>query len=111
MKEIMEDKAINLIVIDDSFDTEEKIIRTLRNDGIAARSVRVEDEEDLTAALSRKEPDLVLYTRGMELISLRETCECLRSKLSGAPVPVIAVQRVDDESSTVEAMNDGAADL
>ncbi len=107
----MEDKAINLIVIDDSFDTEEKIIRTLRNDGIAARSIRVEDEEDLTAALSRKEPDLVLYTRGMELISLRETCECLRNKLSGTPVPVIAVQRVDDESSTVEAMNDGAADL
>ena len=108
---IVEDKTINLIVIDDSFDTEEKIISSLRSDGIAARSIRVEDEEDLTAALSRKEPDLVLYTKGMELISLRETCKCVRSKLNGTPVPVIAVQRVDDEASTVEAMHDGAADL
>ena len=107
----MEDKTINLIVIDDSFDTEEKIISTLRNDGIAARSIRVEDDEDLIAALSKKEPDLVLYTKGMELISLRDTCECIRSKLNGTPVPVIAVQRIDDEVSTVEAMNDGAADL
>ena len=84
----VEEKKINLIVIDDTFDTEEKIVSTLRNDGYAARSTRVEDAEDLLEAINKKEPDLVLYTKGMELISLKETCDCIRQNFDGSPVPV-----------------------
>ena len=108
---LVEEKKINLIVIDDTFDTEEKIVSTLRNDGYAARSTRVEDAEDLLEAIKKKEPDLVLYTKGMELISLKETCDSIRQNLNGTPVPVIAVQKNGSEASTVEAMRDGASDL
>jgi multidomain signaling protein FimX len=105
------EKKINLVIIDDSFDTEEQIVSTLRNEGYAARSTRVEDAEDLTEAIRKKEPDLVLYTKGMELISLKEVCDCIKQNLNGTPVPVIAVQKNGSEESIVNAMRDGAADL
>ena len=108
---LVNEKKINLVVIDDSFDTEEKIVSTLRNEGYAARSTRVEDAEDLVDAVRKKEPDLVLYTKGMELISLKEACDCIKQNLNGTPVPVIAVQKSGNEESTVKAMKEGAADL
>ncbi len=107
----VDEKKINLVVIDDSFDTEEQIVSTLRNEGYAARSTRVEDAEDLSEAIRKKEPDMVLYTRGMELISLKEVCDCIKQNLNGTPVPVIAVQKNGNEESTVDAMREGAADL
>jgi len=107
----VDEKKINLVVIDDSFDTEEKIVSTLRNEGYAARSTRVEDAEDLSEAIRKKEPDMVLYTKGMELISLKEVCDCIKQNLNGTPVPVIAVQKNGSEESTVNAMREGAADL
>ena len=108
---IVDENTIILIVIDDSFDTEERVVSTLRNDGYAARSTRVEDAQDLNEAIRKKEPDLVLYTKGMELISLKETCDCIKQHLNGTPVPVIAVQKNGDEESTVDAMRHGAVDL
>ncbi len=108
---IVEENKINLVVIDDSFDTEEQVVRTLRSDGYAARSIRVEDAEDLAEAIRKREPDLVLYTNGMELLSLKETCDCIREHLNGTPIPVIAVQKSGDSESTVGAMREGAVDL
>ena len=110
-EKFVEEKKIHIVVIDDSFDTEEKVVSKLRNDGYAARSTRVEDDEDLVEAIAKQEPDLVLYTIGMELISLKDTCDCIKQNLNGAPVPVIAVQKNSDNTSTVEAMRNGAADL
>ncbi len=106
-----DENKISLIVVDDSFDTEEQIVSALRSDGYAARSVRVEDAEDLMEAIRKKAPDLVLYTKGMELISLEETCDCIKDILKGTPVPVIAVQKNGDAESVVAAMRAGAADL
>ena len=106
-----DENKISLIVVDDSFDTEEQIVSALRSDGYAARSVRVEDAEDLMEAIRKKAPDLVLYTKGMELISLEETCDCIKDILKGTPVPVIAVQKSGEAESVVAAMRAGAADL
>ena len=106
------DTKINLVVIDDSFDTEEKIVSALRNEGYAARSSRVEDEEDLIEAINKRIPDLILYSTGMELISLKETCECIRNNFADDFIPVIAVEKGKQEAAaTVEAMKDGAVDL
>ncbi len=111
MERFAGESKVNLIVIDDSFDTEEQIVSALRSDGFAARSARVEDAEDLLEAIRKKVPDLVLYTLGMELISLKETCDCIKDILKSAPVPVIAVQKSGEPESTVNAMREGAADL
>jgi len=107
----VDNQALNLIIIDDSFDTEEKIISTLRDKGYATRSSRVEDEEDLIAAIKTRAPDLILYTQGMDLISLKQTCECIKENINGAPVPVVAVERDESTVTVVEAMRDGAVDL
>lgn len=107
----MDEKKLNLVIIDDSFDTEEKVVSTLRNQGYAARSTRVEDEEDLAEAIGNRAPELVLYTQGMELISLRQTLDCIQQTMNKAPVPVIVVDKGASESKVVEVMRSGAADL
>jgi diguanylate cyclase (GGDEF)-like protein len=105
----MEEKIINLIVIDDSFDSEEKIISSLRTTGHTARSSRVEDDEDLIEALKKHIPDLVIYFEGMELISLKETIECLKKNKESENCRVISVSKTA-EVNTVAAMKAGAVD-
>ncbi len=105
----MEDKIINLIVIDDSFDSEEKIISTLRTAGYTARSSRVEDDEDLLDILTKQTPDLIIYFEGMELITLRQTIECLRKDKKTENCRVIAVNKTQ-QPNVVVAMRDGAVD-
>ena len=107
----MDEKTLNIIIIDDSFDTEEKIVSTLRNQGFAARSTRVEDDEDLIKAIKAREPEVVIYTQGMELITLKQVCDCLKENLNQAPVPVIAVEKGASLEAISEVMRAGAADL
>jgi diguanylate cyclase (GGDEF)-like protein/PAS domain S-box-containing protein len=105
----VEDKIINLIVIDDSFDSEEKIVSTLRNAGYTAKSRRVEDDEDLLEALGTQTPDLVIYFEGMELISLKKTVECLKKDKKSENCRVILVNKTD-QPDVVNAMRNGAVD-
>ncbi len=107
----VEEKQINIVVIDDSFDTEESVVSALRNDGYAARSTRVEDEEDLLEAIKKKVPDLVLYSQGMELISLKQTCDVITQNFADTHIPVIAVEKDGTNAATVEVMKAGAVDL
>ena len=72
-------------------------MQILRNAGYAAHTNRVEDDEDLLAALEKKVPDVVLYSMGMELISLEDTVALLEKQL-GYPVPVIAVKKPGQEA-------------
>lgn len=105
----MEDKIINLIVIDDSFDSEEAIVSTLRSTGLTARSTRVEDDEDLHEALKKQIPDLIIYFEGMELISLKQTIDCIKKDKKTETCRVIAVNK-NQQPDVVAAMNSGAAD-
>ena len=66
-----EKKKINIFIIDDSFNNEENIVKLMRSSGYAAHTTRVEDDEDLIEALKKKTPDIILYSNGMELISLK----------------------------------------
>ncbi|NOQ88971.1 MAG: diguanylate cyclase, partial [Gammaproteobacteria bacterium] len=105
----MEDKIINLVVIDDSFDSEEKIISTLRTAGYTARSSRVEDDEDLLEVLKKQTPDLIIYFEGMELISLKQTIECLKKDKKTENCRVISVNK-SEQPDVVNAMRIGAVD-
>lgn len=105
----MDDKIINLIVIDDSFDSEEQIVSKLRSAGYAARSSRVEDDEDLLEAVNSNVPDIVIHFDHMELISLKQTVNCLKENHETEACRVIEVSKtqVPDVAS---AMRAGAAD-
>ena len=104
-----ENKA-NIIIIDDSFNNEEKLAQLMRNSGYSAHITRVEDDEDLEEALKKRQIDLLLYSIGMELISLPETISILKNH-SSLTVPVVALKKAGDATNTVEVMRAGAQDL
>lgn len=104
-----ENKA-NIFIVDDSFNNEEKVVKIMRSAGLSAHTTRVEDDEDLIAALKSKKPDILLYSMGMELISLEETIACLKNN-EKEPVPVIAVSRANHEGDVIKVMRAGAKDL
>lgn len=107
----VEEKSINLIIIDDSFDSEERIVSSLRATGYAARSIRAEDEEDLENAINTQRPDLVIYFCGMSMISLAQTSALLKKHVTTGLCRTIAVVKDGNTGSVVEAMRDGAVDL
>jgi len=82
----------------------------MRSAGLSAHTTRVEDDEDLIEALKKKNPDILLYSMGMELISLEETIDCLKNNAK-EPIPVIAVSRPNHEGDVIKAMRAGARDL
>lgn len=82
----------------------------MRAAGFAAHTTRVEDEEDLKEAIDKKHPDILLYSIGMELITLEETIKCLEHNAS-EPVPVVAVSRKNHEGDIVTVMRVGGKDL
>ncbi|MBL4711657.1 MAG: diguanylate cyclase, partial [Gammaproteobacteria bacterium] len=105
----MEEKIINLIVIDDSFDSEELIVSKLRAAGFTARSTRAEDDEDLHDTIKTQIPDLVIYFEGMALISLKQTIECLNKDKRSAICRVISVNK-SEQPDIVKAILTGAED-
>jgi len=107
----MAEKTINLIIIDDSFDTEEKVVSTLRTLGFAARSSRVEDDEDLIDAIKAHQADLILYSQGMELISLKDTCKVVKDSSNNTPPPVIAGDKNEINPKISQVISAGAMDL
>lgn len=106
----MYDKIINILVIDDSFDSEELIVSKLRTAGYTARSSRVEDEEDMLEAVSTQAPDIVLYFNHMESISLKETIESLNKDKTTKDGRVIVVNK-NQKPDAVAAMRAGAVDV
>ena len=103
-------KKINIFIVDDSFNNEENIVKLMRSSGYAAHTKRIEDDEDLIEALKKQTPDILLYSTGMELISLQDTVKCIEENAS-EPVPVIAVNRPGQQVEVIEAMRSGAKDL
>jgi len=107
---VEKENKVNIFIVDDSYNNEEVVIKMMRAAGYAAHTTRVEDEEDLVEALKKTHPDIMLYTIGMELITLEETLSCLEHNAS-EPVPVIAVNRKNQEGDIVKIMRAGAKDL
>lgn len=106
----VKDKSITLIIIDDTFDSEEIIVKLLRKEGYTARSTRVEDEEDLTDAIDSKTPVIIIYFNGVELITLQETRNCLNKHPISKLSRIIAVDK-KQPTAVVDALKAGASDL
>ena len=104
------EKKINIFIVDDSFNNEEDVVKIMRNSGFAAHTTRVEDDEDIIAALKKTTPDILLYSNGMELISLADTVKCIKENAKHL-VPVLAINRPGHEADIVEVMRQGARDL
>ncbi|MDH5516793.1 MAG: EAL domain-containing protein [Gammaproteobacteria bacterium] len=105
------EKSVSLIVIDDSFNNEEKLVSIIRGLGSAAHSVRVEDDEDLEAALLKTTPDLLIYSNGMELIDLPAVIKILTDHDLLGRTSVLASAREGQNNDINLAMSQGANDL
>jgi len=107
---VEKEKKINIFIVDDSFNNEEDVVKIMRNSGFAAHTTRVEDDEDIIEALAKITPDILLYSNGMELITLADTVKCIKENAKQL-VPVIAINRPGHEADVIEVMRQGARDL
>lgn len=99
-----------MIVIDDSFNNEEKLVSIIRGLGTSARSIRVEDDEDLIEALKKTTPDLLIYSNGMELIDLPTTIKILTDHKLIESTVVLASCREGHANDLNIIMSQGASD-
>jgi len=106
---VEEEKIINLVVVDDSFDSEEQIVSKLRNAGYTARSTRVEDDEDLLEALSSQIPDIIIFFEGLELVTLKDTVNCIKKDKKTESCRIISVNKTE-QPNVVNAIRTGAVD-
>jgi diguanylate cyclase (GGDEF)-like protein/PAS domain S-box-containing protein len=107
---VSKEKSVKLIIFDDSFNNEEKFASLIRSFGIAAHTVRVEDDEDFEEALKKTTPDLIIYKNGMELIDLPGIINILKThKLARTSVLVLASDGAENDVNI--AMSQGANDL
>jgi multidomain signaling protein FimX len=107
---VSKEKSVNLIVIDDSFNNEEKLVSILRSLGTAAHSVRVEDDEDLEEALKKTTPDLLICSNGMEFIDLPATINILKNHKLIKSTSILALCREGHANDLNLAMSQGAND-
>ena len=105
----MADKIINLIVIDNSFDSEEKIVSTLRTKGYTARSIRAEDEKDFTEALTEQSAGLIVHFEDATPLSLKHTCDILKKDKKTEQHRVIYVNK-SEQPDIVSSIQNGAVD-
>ena len=105
----MTDKIINLIVIDDSFDSEENIVSALRTKGYKARSTRVEDEQDLINILNESSPEIIISFEEMTVLSANQISGLLKQHQKNKACRIISVNKTE-QPDIIASINDGAAD-
>lgn len=105
----MADKIINLIVIDNSFDSEEKIVSTLRTAGYKTRSTRAEDEEDFRSMISENSPELIIYFEDVEALSVNQISELLKQNNNTKASRIISVNKTE-QPDVIVSIQQGAVD-
>jgi len=108
---VSKEKSVSIIVIDDSFNNEEKLASIVRGLGSAAHTVRVEDDEDLEEALKKTTPDLLIYSNGMELITLPAAIKILADHQLADRTAVLVLSREGQNNDANIVMSQGANDL
>ena len=103
------DYTLRLLIIEESRNDAEALANILRNAGQASRLAYAEDLEDVSAALDKQIPDLILCATGLESAPLTAVAELLQEHQIN--VSLIAIGESGDEASIVDAMRQGASDL
>ncbi|WEN16637.1 EAL domain-containing protein [Rhodanobacter sp. AS-Z3] len=73
------DYVIKILFVESSLEEAEQIISLLRNSGIAVRPARATNVEQMQAAVSELEPDLVIFDSAVTTISLDEAMKVLEA--------------------------------
>ena len=99
--------AINLLIIEDSTDDAELMVRALRRAGVDPAYERVENAAAMEAALVRRSWDLVISDYSMPLFNGLAALKLLQDR--GLDLPFILVSGSAGENVAVDAMKAGAS--
>lgn len=103
------DNTLHLLIIDESSNDAEMITSILRNAGHAVRATRVEDDEDLEAALAKQSWDMVISADHLTYIDAIKALEIV--KKSEKDIPFIVVANSNPQFTVGELLKEGARDL
>jgi PAS domain S-box-containing protein len=100
--------AINILIVEDSQDYEDLLLRELRSEGFDPKWKRVETEPDFLAELE-KSPDIILSDYSMPQFSGLRAAQLTQK--SGLGIPFILISGTVGEDTAVDAMKHGATDF
>lgn len=104
--QIGKDKALRLLIVDDSVEAAEAIVSGLRNAGIAVRPTRPENEDELKALLDGQTPDLIIADHAARGIPLARVGVLVDA--TGKDLPLIVLFGTIDDARLQEATDLGA---
>src|SRR5512144_406952 len=100
---------LRILIIEDSKDDAELILREVQRGGYEVESERVESADAMQTALARQRWDLIICDFSLPRFSAPKALELL--KKSGMDVPFIIVSGTIGEESAVNALKAGAHDF
>jgi diguanylate cyclase (GGDEF)-like protein/PAS domain S-box-containing protein len=100
------DQVVRLLLVEDSMETAEQLISTLRNGGIPVRPARAENAAALATQIEEHTPDIILVDATSTSPTLTETVAAVRK--SSKDIPVVALVTQVNEQTIVEASAAGA---
>ncbi len=102
-------RALHVLLIEDSEEDAELVVRELRRGGFAPTFRRVETRETMAAALEGEQWDIVISDYSMPAFDAPGALSVVRER--GVDVPVIIVSGTIGEDTAVEALQAGASDF
>jgi PAS domain S-box-containing protein len=102
-------RELNVLLIEDSEDDAQLILRELRRGGYTVDFERVQTKSDMEEALSRRTWDIILSDYSMPQFSAMAALETL--KASGQDLPFLVISGTIGEETAVTALKAGAHDF
>ena len=102
-------KALHILLIEDSDDDAQLMLRELRRIGYDVDAQRIETAEELRSALSLRDWDLVLCDYSLPHLDPPQALEIIKS--AGLDLPFIIVSGTIGEESAISALKAGAHDF
>jgi PAS domain S-box-containing protein len=98
-----------VLIVEDSGDDTELVIREIRRGGYAVEFERVETKADMQAALARRTWDIILSDYSMPHFSAMDALGTLKE--SGLDIPFLVISGTIGEETAVTALKAGAHDF
>jgi PAS domain S-box-containing protein len=105
----MEKQDLNVLIVEDSENDAQLMLREIRRAGYIVDFERVESKSDMQAALAHRRWDIILSDYSMPQFSAITALETL--KASGLDIPFIVISGTIGEESAVAALKGGAHDF
>lgn len=102
------EKLLRVLSIFDSSEEAEVLINSLRNAGYIVRDIRVEDDEDMEAAIKDNPLDIILAKQILPMFDAKSAVKIAIS--SGRDIPLIVITPPGEENTAIDVLNMGARD-